>query len=111
MMLDLTIAGFLYSGTASPVPVQKPRRIIVSSVSSSETPLPSDFASTPLQQMPTQGLIAKRTIVSELGAVEAHLRAVGVLGISAEAQATVSQIITENMPRATTKRLLAPRAK
>lgn len=111
VMLDMTFAAMLSVGTACPAPVRRERRLSVTSTSSSETPLPKDFAPTTLRQVPTQGLAPSRGISSELGAVDRHLRAGGILGISAEAQAVVSEMMAESMPKATTKRLLARSAK
>jgi hypothetical protein len=109
-MLDLTFAAMLsVGGTTGPV-TRRREHIIVTS-GDSETPLPEHFGATTLRQVPTQGLAPTRAITSELGAVDRHLRAAGVLGISAEDQAVVSRVVSENMPKATAKRLLVRRAR
>lgn len=102
-------AAMLSVGTACPAPVRRERRVSVSSTSSSETPLPESLAPTMLRQVPTQALAPTRAIGSELAAVGRELRAVSALGISEQAQAVVSEMIAESLPKATTKRLRALR--
>ena len=108
-MLEMTFAAMLSVGTGGPSPVRGERRVFVRSTS--ETPLPEHFRPTTLTQTPTQALAPGRSISSELDAVVRQLRDTGFLGISAEAQQLVSEIVAENMPRATEKRALTRRTK
>lgn len=112
-MLDLTLAAMLAvgaGGTAGPTMRRRDQQVLAATATS-ETPLPEHFGATALGDVPTQGPAPARSITSDLGGVDRHLRAAGVLGISAEDQALVSRVVAENMPRGTTKRLLSRRAK
>jgi hypothetical protein len=108
MIEALVLAVGLATRTQSPSPVRRQQRVLVSPFGLSETPLPEGLGPTALRQVPTLGTSTadRRSILSQVEAIQKHKDAVSVLRINDEDEAFVSQIIAENRPKATTKRLL-----
>jgi hypothetical protein len=108
MIEALILMAGLSSGTLAPSPVRRrQQRVLVSSLGLSETPLPETLGPTSLRQVPTLGTTAdRRSVLSQVEALQKHKEAVSVLPINDDDEAFVSQIIAENRPKATSKRLL-----
>ena len=109
MSLD---AAFVTRLSESTMGRSRPRRtpqVVVMTIATSETPLPEGFSL--MRELPTQAPVARRDIRSNLVAVVDQLRTAGILTVSDDAEAMVSELMADNMPKASTHRQLAPRVK
>jgi hypothetical protein len=113
--LDEVFVTCLSEGTMRP---SQPRRLtpqtVVVKIATSETPLPPGFSiigehSVERDSAPVQ--IFRRDIRSRLGSVVQQLRSSGILKVNHEAEAMVSKLVADSMPKATTRRFLTPRRK
>jgi hypothetical protein len=111
MSLDAAFVTYLSEGTMEPSRLHRTPQIqiIVGSIATSETPLPEGLSL--VREMPTQAPIVRRDIKSNTKAVVNQLRSAGILQVSEEAEAMVSKLMADNLPKATTSRLLKPRTK
>ena len=107
MLFALSVSA----GTCGPETIHRRQRLIDSTLGLSETPLPERLKPTSLGQLPTLGATSggQRSISSQVYPLQTFKEAVSVLRISDEAEALVSRIVSENMPKATTTRLLSRR--
>jgi hypothetical protein len=111
MNLDAAFVTYLSESTMGPGRFTRTPQvqIIVGSIATSETPLPPGMSLVP--EIPTQAPVVRRDIKSNTNAVVNQLRSAGILKVSEEAEAMVSKLMADNSPKATTRRVLKPRAK
>lgn len=111
MSLDAAFVTYLSEGTMEPCRLHRAPQIqiIVGSIATSETPLPESLSL--VREVPTQAPLVRRDIKSNTSSVVNQLRSAGILQVSEEAEAMVSKLMADNLPKATTRRLLKPRTK
>lgn len=112
MDLNDAFVTSLSRGTMAPAgraPSAQVQMICESQTTTSETPLPPSLYL--LRDLPTQSPAVRRGIGASANAVSNQLASAGVLNVSEEAEAMVSNLMAQNLPKSNTRRVLTPRAK
>lgn len=112
MNLDEAFATCLSRGTMAPsarAPGPQIQIVSRSPTGTSETPLPPSISLA--RELPTQSPAVRRGIAGNIKAVASQLASAGVLKVSEEAEAMVSRLMSQNLPKPSSRRTLKPRIK